>query len=97
MLDNLKKLCTKSNVVVRIPVIPGHNHSKEKMVQIARKVAEACPSRVDLLPFHRLGSGKYKAMNMEYDFFCHEPLKKSDLEQYIPVFEHMGLKCQIEK
>ena len=97
VLDNLKRLCLKSNVVVRVPVIPGHNHSKEKIEQIARIVADAHPLRVDLLPFHRLGSGKYRAMNKEYDYFNTEPLKKSDLEQYVCVFEDLGMKCRIEK
>lgn len=94
---NLKRLCRVANVVVRVPVIPGHNHSKEKIEQIARNVADAHPLRVDLLPFHRLGSGKYRAMNKEYDYFNTEPLKKSDLEQYVCVFEDLGMKCRIEK
>ncbi|MBR3750756.1 MAG: radical SAM protein [Clostridia bacterium] len=97
VLDNLKRLCLKSNVVVRVPIIPGHNNSKEKIEQIAGNVADAHPSRVDLLPFHRLGAGKYRAMNKEYDYLYTEPLKKSDLEQYVCIFEDLGLKCRIEK
>lgn len=97
VFGNLEKLCGLSNVVVRIPVIPNHNHDHQKMLELAQRIAKANPSRVDLLPFHRLGAGKYKALNMDYSYTQTEPLKKSDLEQYVHIFEGLGLKCRIEK
>lgn len=97
ILSNLKRLCQMASVVVRIPVIPQHTNSRDKLLELARYIADIKPIRVDLLPFHRLGAGKYQAMGKQYDYSQVQPLLPSDLEQYLPIFTHLGIACTVEK
>jgi pyruvate formate lyase activating enzyme len=67
--DNLLRLCQIGcDVTVRIPVIPGYNDSMEACRALAEVAREAGAHKVNLLPFHRLGSGKYRFLGREY--FC---------------------------
>jgi pyruvate formate lyase activating enzyme len=51
-------------MVVRLPLIPGLNDSEENLAETARFVAERLGRAVpmEVLPYHRLGSGKYAAL-----------------------------------
>ncbi len=67
--DNLARLIADGRRVrVRIPLIPGFNDAPaytERMMAILRSVGAR---EVDILPFHRLGSGKYDALGVSYAF-----------------------------
>ncbi len=97
ILSNLEKLCTVANVVVRIPIIPGHNNSDESLLRFAQRISPLKPSRVDILPFHRLGTSKYKAMGKAYQFEAISPLNPSEVVRFVSIFENFGLKCTVEK
>ncbi|MBE6956646.1 MAG: glycyl-radical enzyme activating protein [Ruminococcaceae bacterium] len=67
ILDNLKRLLAIGKPTwVRIPVIPTFNDTEEEMKEIKRFL-DSCgtPERVELLPYHTLGEGKYVALGME--------------------------------
>lgn len=63
ILDNLKRLLGNGvNVWIRIPVIPGVNDSSAGMERIKEFLAPYSPQKIELLPYHRLGEGKYDAL-----------------------------------
>lgn len=65
-LANLKKLIAlKSNIWIRVPVITGVNDQEECMEAIRGFVADD-EIPIELLPFHRMGTGKYKALGLVY-------------------------------
>lgn len=65
VLENINRLREKSNVLIRIPVIPGYNYSAD----IMQKTGEVLSGmKAELLPFHRLAASKYKAMGMDYSY-----------------------------
>ena len=67
--ENLCRLIAEgSDVHVRIPLIPGFNTSESASLEICRKLKTAGVSRVDLLPFHRMGSAKYEALGRVYPY-----------------------------
>ncbi len=70
-------------VRIRIPVIPGLSDNKEYMEKMAKVVTEAGYTRdfVDLLPFHRMGSGKYTQLGLEYPYRDVEPVSKEKIEE----------------
>ena len=69
ILSNLNKLIIKGkNVHVRIPLIPGFNMGETDCENISDDLLSAKVKYVDLLPFHRLGSAKYEALNLEYAY-----------------------------
>lgn len=73
--DNLKRLLEDGNSVrVRIPLIPGFNdysQYSERMCDVLKGVGA---TNVDLLPFHRLGSGKYEALGIPYAYSETKPM-----------------------
>ena len=66
ILNNLKTLLTrKANVLVRIPVIPTVNDSVEQMKSIRHFLTPYKLPAVELLPYHKMGEHKYRALGMK--------------------------------
>ena len=70
ILNNLKHLLKENTpIIIRIPVIPGFNDNAQTMKNIASFLGRhdnGIIERVDLLPYHKLGVGKYAALNCAY-------------------------------
>jgi pyruvate formate lyase activating enzyme len=70
ILENLDFLISeKKKIYLRFPVIPGFNDDNEHLSRV-REFAGSLNSdyvtEMDLLPYHHIGSSKYKRFNMEY-------------------------------
>jgi len=74
-------------LTVRIPLIPGFNTSREYATASSRLLSKLGVRAVDLLPFHRLGSGKYKAMGLDYAYKDIEPLSHEVIEQNVEIYK----------
>ena len=59
---------------IRIPLIPGFNTSDEYVEDMIKVLLFLGVKSVDLLPFHRLASGKYKALGIKYPYENTKPL-----------------------
>jgi pyruvate formate lyase activating enzyme len=69
--QNLRRLTEAgANIELRVPVIPGVNDSPEAIRKLAGHVTG---HRCELLPFHRLGAGKYAALGRSYAAESLEP------------------------
>ena len=78
--ENLSRLLSDGvRVTVRIPLIPQFNTAESEIRAICRTLQDLGVTHVDLLPFHRLGSGKYAAMGMVYAYKDQPPLSKEEL------------------
>lgn len=68
IMDNLRRLCAAGMPLwVRIPVIPGVNASDAEMSAIAMFLKECGHAgKVELLPLHHLGSGKYESLGVQW-------------------------------
>ena len=64
ILANARRLAAQGvPLIVRRPLIPGHNDSLESLHALGRFVRELDTVReVDLLPYHRMGSAKYERL-----------------------------------
>ena len=96
ILRNAKIIQEITNTVIRIPVIPEFNASREEITDII-KFVKTLPNvkKVHLLPYHRYGENKYKLLNREYEMKDTKELSddyKSELKQIV---ESYGLECQI--
>jgi len=69
ILDNAVKIAEsgKTELVIRVPVIPTFNSTDAEILAIA-EFADKLPGvkKIHLLPYHRLGSDKYKWLGREY-------------------------------
>ncbi len=69
MLENALKIARSgmTRLIIRVPVIPGFNDTKEEIEDIAG-FAATLPGveEIDLLPYHNFGEGKYAGLNRPY-------------------------------
>lgn len=69
MLANARKIAEsgRTNLIIRVPVIPTFNDTPEEIQEIAR-FADKLPGvkKIHLLPYHRLGQDKYAGLSREY-------------------------------
>ncbi len=67
--SNLKALSEAgADIMVRTPLIPGVNDSKECIKQIMSTLKSCGIKKYSLLPFHQYGSGKYESIGIYYEF-----------------------------
>jgi pyruvate formate lyase activating enzyme len=68
ILANLRRLSELGHrIVLRLPVVPGITDDAEN-VQAVRALAASLPqlARIELLPYHRSGVGKYERLDRTY-------------------------------
>jgi pyruvate formate lyase activating enzyme len=74
VLESLRRLRSWSgDVWVRIPVIPGWNDDEENLTGCANILKELGYRQVTLLPYHRMGSGKYPQLGRLYTVEAQPP------------------------
>ena len=96
--QNLCRLkASGAKVRVRIPLIPDVNMSDESCTQMCGQLKKAGITSVDLLPFHRLGSGKYEAMGKSYAYRNTEPSPKNEIDRVASIFKAHFSDVMIEK
>lgn len=97
ILKNARKIAeTGGKLIIRVPVIPTFNHTKEEIKAIA-DFAKTLPGveELHLLPYHRLGQDKYEGLGREYTLSHIEPLSNEYMEELLEAANSSGLKCQI--
>ncbi len=99
MLENAKKIANSgmTNLVIRVPVIPGFNDSIPEIEGIAR-FADGLKDvkKIHLLPYHRLGQDKYEGLNREYLMGDVLPPTNEQMERLRQAVLHVSkLDCQI--
>jgi pyruvate formate lyase activating enzyme len=63
ILENLCNTASVTRTIVRVPLIPGFNNNKDFYTSLAQLLKDTAVSEVHLLPYHRLGSGKYRQLD----------------------------------
>lgn len=84
ILENLTRLSKefKGDIIIRIPVIDGYN--TDELPEIAGLLKNLGISRVELLPYHKMGEHKYEALGMNCVSF--NAPEKDDMEKYKALF-----------
>lgn len=95
--DNIRRLMSEAKELrIRIPLIPGFNADEASVSAIARYLMEMGIWDADLLPFHRLGSGKYEAMGLQYDYGQIQPMSRQEMADIQGLFHREGLHTTCE-
>ncbi|MDO4797909.1 MAG: glycyl-radical enzyme activating protein [Coriobacteriales bacterium] len=94
MLENLRwALANHPDVLPRTPVIPGFNDGLGEARAMARWLRDVGCTRVQLLPFHNYGEGKYELIDKPYALQGKKNLQPSDLADYRQVYLDEGVEA----
>ena len=80
-----------ARVVARMPIIPGFTDDDAWVSANVARIRELGISRVDVLPFHQLGQGKYDATGRDYALRDVPQLSDADVEGVVARCEAAGL------
>ena len=90
--ENIQKLLKEDvKLYIRIPLIPGFNTDTKSLLDICKHLTSIGIQTVDLLPFHRLGSGKYEALGLDYPYAHISPLSQTELNNISQFFAENGI------
>jgi pyruvate formate lyase activating enzyme len=97
ILNNLKELVLAGKpVIVRIPVIPGINDDDENLAQTGAFLASLEQVRqVDILPYHRTATDKYRRLDSDYALQGIEPPSGAAMSDVARKLESFGLTVKI--
>lgn len=97
ILENAKKITDAgARLIVRTPVIPTFNATKEEIGEIAKFASSLKGvTQMHILPYHRIGTDKYKGLNRDYSLTEIEPPSKELMNELLEVVNSYGLKGQI--
>jgi pyruvate formate lyase activating enzyme len=94
------KLVAESGVVTlyRMPLVPGINDDEQNIKDTANFLKGlANNARIEVMPYHRLGKGKYESLGKKY-LLLDVPIPEQEyLEPIKETFELKGLICTISK
>lgn len=96
ILDNLNQLVKRrSNIWVRIPIIPGVNDDEDNIQSIGEFLSSIGIKDVFLLPYHRIAIDKYERLGKKYKLPYTQPPSDSDLNDIRNKLSAFGLYVRI--
>lgn len=97
ILENARKIADRgTNLIIRVPVIPGFNDTEEEIEQIANFVVGLKNVKeIHLLPYHRLGQDKYDGLNREYLMGNIKPPDIQKINKLLLLVDSKGLRVQL--
>jgi pyruvate formate lyase activating enzyme len=100
ILKNARMLVEKeTDVLFRQPLVPGINSSIENIEATARFLAGlgGKAAKLQIMPFHRMGQSKYKALNMLYTMDGLGAADEEQVEAARKVYAECGIDCSISR
>lgn len=97
ILQNARRIAqTGADLTIRVPVIPTFNDTEQEIRDIAVFAAELPNVKcLHLLPYHRLGEGKYAGLGREYTMRHIVPMDRDRLMALLNAAKQSGLDCRI--
>ena len=97
VIENFKKLDgSNTKYIVRIPVIPGFNHTEKEMREIIDFVSSLKNAReINFLPYHTFGLEKYKMLDIPCLMESTELVEEKELKPYMRYAESRGIRTKI--
>jgi pyruvate formate lyase activating enzyme len=99
ILSNLQLiLASGKDIMIRIPLMPGINDDQEYLEMLRSYLIKIkCDNlkKISLLPYHKIGSSKYKKFNVPYRMNGVEPPSPARMMELKQYFEETGIKVKI--
>lgn len=97
IMENFRKLdALGANIIARVPVIPGFNHTISEMRDII-DFASSLPTvkEIHFMPYHSLGESKYRLMGTNYQFIGSKKMGSEELSEITDYATLKNLKYRI--
>lgn len=90
---------SRADVLFRQPLIPGVNDSPENIAATADFLTRigAGATGLELMPYHRIGQSKYRALDIKYPIEEIEPCGDGAAESVRAAYEAHGIRCMISR
>lgn len=96
ILKNATKIVQKGKpIIMRLPLIPGYNNSKENVKAVGEFMNQLGLRRVDILPYHQLGKRKYESLGKKYILRDVKSYKEEQVDLIIRELESYDLDVSI--
>ncbi len=99
ILENLLIILDSGkDIIIRIPVIPGYNDDEEYyklLMEFILSLGSESITKISLLPYHRIGSSKYKRFNIQYRMDKVEQPSTERMKELKDYFEKTGIAVKI--
>ena len=97
ILENARRASARRPMIVRIPIIPGHNDSYGNISATARFAAGLGENllRIELLPYHKFGTQTYSRLGRKYELEDIEPPDDAHMRRLKMIVESCGVEAQI--
>ena len=101
ILDNARLAAESGTpVMFRMPLVPGVNDTKQNIratADFVRRLEGDNVHGIELMPYHRMGMGKYESLDRLYALNDLSPSDPDHVESVRQRFEAFGLKCTVSK
>jgi pyruvate formate lyase activating enzyme len=98
IINNLDRVIeTGKPLVVRVPVVPGYNTDAAYLADLAALLQQRRLNTVELMPYHKYGTGKYQMIGREYPLPDIAVPSDEELEAIKDALEASGIECEIVK
>lgn len=97
VLRNLKALLStrRESVIIRFPFVPPLNGTPERINEMVDLLGNLGVDEIELLPYHRLGIGKYPQLGREYPLPDVASPDQARLDRVTEQFENAGIHVSI--
>jgi len=97
ILENARRAAERCAMIIRMPIVPGCNDSEENILATARFVRQLGENvmRIELLPYHRLGTNRYSQLGMMYGLAEIEEPSMDDMERNMEIVSSVGIEVRI--
>ena len=96
ILENAQKIAHSGvKLIVRVPVIPTFNDTKQEIEAIAKYALSIGVKEMHLLPYHPFGVDKYKGLGREYLMDHIKTPTPEHMEMLLQTALQTGIKAQI--
>ena len=96
ILQNAERIVEKGiPLVIRVPLIPGCNDSKENMEALAEFAVKLGVQKINLIPYHKLGVSKYERFGMKYPLPDTQSFEKNQVDTIQMGLESHGLEITV--
>jgi pyruvate formate lyase activating enzyme len=93
ILDNARRMAGRGiPLVLRLPLIPGHNDDPANLAATARFAATLGNPPLELMPYHRLGVGKHRELGLAYPLETLEPPSAEAVEAARGLLRRLGAR-----